>query len=199
MDALHLSSPPIGCFEVVFTVYLHVVFACDTSLCLVARKAGGRDSDREGQMETKTAVCHGCRSTGTGNPLLSSACCPSFPSSPLLPFLLPLTFLLLFFASLVLSPPPLSLLLLSSRLLSICSSLPVPSSGCRSFIFSGICFFVFFFLADSSAARPDVLLKLSSYVLSGSEQKDPVVEAEREIDLIKHLFITESGENSVGV
>lgn len=101
---------------------------CNQSLCLAAREAGGRDSDREGQMETKTTVCHGCRSTGN----------PSFPLRHLSSFLLLPSFSFsssLFFFFLLTSLS----LFLSCRLLSICSSLPVPFSDCYSVSSSGIC------------------------------------------------------------
>lgn len=116
------------------------MFVCDLSLCVVAWEAGGRDSDREGQMETEAAVCHGWRNTG--NP-------SSLRSSPLHALSFPLSFLL--------PPSPFSPYLrcpssplpvfLSCRLLSVCSSLPVPSSGCHNF--SGIPFCSFSLLFHS--------------------------------------------------
>lgn len=39
-------------------------------LCLAAGEAGGWDSDREGQMETKTSVRHGSRNAGKTPPRL---------------------------------------------------------------------------------------------------------------------------------
>lgn len=95
--------------------------------CLAAREAGGWDSDREGQMETNTTVCHGCRKAG--NP---SSPAPFLSLSPLFPFL-------------TLSSSTLSLLSLPSlflfcRLQSVCSSLPVPSSGFYSLSYSGTLF-----------------------------------------------------------
>lgn len=39
-------------------------------LCLAAGEAGGWDSHREGQMETKTSVCHGSRNAGKSPPRL---------------------------------------------------------------------------------------------------------------------------------
>lgn len=63
------------------------------------------------------------------------------------PVTLPLSSFLLSMPSFfsLLFPIFLSLRFLSSRLLSLCSSLPVPSSGCCGFICSGICFLLVFF------------------------------------------------------
>lgn len=56
-------------------------------VCLAAGEAGGWDSDREGQMETKTSVRHGSRNAGNPSPpasflpflLQQAAVSPSLP------------------------------------------------------------------------------------------------------------------------
>lgn len=73
------------------SVYLSVCLCvCNLSPpCLSASKAGGRDSDREGQMETKTTVSHVCRNTGnpsSPSPVLFYHLSFSFPSCSHLAF-----------------------------------------------------------------------------------------------------------------
>lgn len=111
-----------ACVWVCALVCMHVC-VCDMSLCLVAREAGGWDSDREGKMETNTTFSHGCRHTG--NPSCPFLHIFSSSSSFPLPLLSPYTILLSFqFPFLFLFP-----IFLPCRQLCICSSLLGPSSG----------------------------------------------------------------------
>lgn len=118
-----------------FRVFVCVHVVCNLSLCLAAREAGGRDSDREGQMETKTTVCHGCRNSGN----------PSFPLLHLFSlFLSPFFYFSSSFSSSSSSPPfpfsypagcCLSVLLFLSHPLAATVSAP------QVFVCATLCFF----------------------------------------------------------